>query len=200
MLPGVMLAPRATMTSFALLAVVIGCGVSFQSVYEGDVRFEHCHRLDVDGRIAPSYRDRCWREWLDHYTYGQTRDRVDYARRRIREMESGTDSSSLRPGDVDAGAAPMAPEAPIPTSPHSPPPRIAVPASATPPPRASAIVPPDAGPDAAKPPALTPPQVSCVEPCTVAWRSCVASGCADAGTACRACGKDYRACMRRCFR
>ena len=60
-----------------------------QSIYEGDVRFEHCYRLDLDLNIAPTHREACWKQWLTSYTYGQARDRIEYARRRVRAFASG---------------------------------------------------------------------------------------------------------------
>jgi len=70
------------------------CGPSFEAVQEGNLRFAHCDRLDIDPNIAPSHRLHCWREWRRVYTYGQTRDRVQYAQRRIAEVVSGdTDPS-----------------------------------------------------------------------------------------------------------
>ena len=65
------------------------CGPSFEVLAEGDLRFVHCDRLDLDPKIAPSHRLHCWREWRRMYTYGQTRDRVEYAQRRIAEVVSG---------------------------------------------------------------------------------------------------------------
>lgn len=74
---------------FHLLALVFGffllggCGASIQAVYEGDVRFEHCMALDWRKDVRVSIRQRCWIEWVQHYTYGQTRDRVLHAKKRI---------------------------------------------------------------------------------------------------------------------
>src|SRR3954462_12535314 len=65
------------------------CGPSFEVLAEGDLRFVHCDRLDLDAKIAPSHRLHCWREWRRMYPYGQTRDRVEYAQRRIAEVVSG---------------------------------------------------------------------------------------------------------------
>ena len=186
--------PAARLTAiFAAVTVMVvaGCGVSFQSVYEGNVRFEHCHRLDMDERVAPTYRERCWREWLDHYTFGQTRDRLDYARRRVAELAGGDTSPGVSPDSVDAGKPVAAAEAPAPTSAHAPPPPTA-PAQAP-----DSGPPGDAGSDAATP----PPEGECVQACHRAWKSCMRT-CPDAGKkgACDGCGKDYRGCMRRCFK
>ena len=63
-----------------------GCGASYQSLYEGEVRFEHCYRLDEEQGMPPGQRRACWHDWSMHYTYGQTRDRLEYALRRQREL------------------------------------------------------------------------------------------------------------------
>ena len=72
-----------------LATLLLACGPSFEAIREGDLRFAHCDRLDLDRGITPSHRLHCWREWRRVYSYGQTRDRVEYARRRIAELVSG---------------------------------------------------------------------------------------------------------------
>src|SRR5450755_963670 len=67
---------------------VIGCGPSFQALYEGDARFEHCYAIEEDGILSIQKRADCWRDWTDHYTFGQTRDRVQYASMRYRALTS----------------------------------------------------------------------------------------------------------------
>jgi hypothetical protein len=101
-------------------------------MHESNLRFEHCYRLDMDPKIAPSHREHCWRDWTETYAYGQVLDRIEYARRRIVALESGSTelltihSSGPEPGRVfaEVGAsadAPMA--APAPTSVTAPPPK-----------------------------------------------------------------------------
>jgi len=77
-----------TSLSGAVLALVItsGCGASYQAVYAGDVRFEHCMALDAHPDVNPDIRRACWSAWVEHYTYGQTRDRVGHALMRIRQL------------------------------------------------------------------------------------------------------------------
>jgi hypothetical protein len=84
--------------------VLAGCGPSFEAIQEGDLRFAHCDRLDLDETIAPSHRLHCWREWRRVYTYGQTRDRVDYAQRRIAEVVSGDTEPSFELPSAPAAA------------------------------------------------------------------------------------------------
>jgi hypothetical protein len=81
-------------------------------VYEGDVRFEHCMALDAQPEVKPMIKRACWQEWVAFYTYGQTRDRVRHAQRRIRYL-SGTGSGEFG-SDPGAGVDPL--EAPEPTS------------------------------------------------------------------------------------
>ena len=57
----------------------MSCGASLQAVYEGDVRFEHCMALDAQPEVKPTIRRTCWEEWRKFYTFGQTRDRTEYA-------------------------------------------------------------------------------------------------------------------------
>lgn len=176
----------------------VGCGPSVQSVYEGNVRFEHCYRLDLDPNIAAGHRETCWRTYVRRYHAGQTKDRLDYARRRARALASGDTSRPTFDLDGGDGAAPVSPpEAPIPTSIHKPPPPTAKP----PPPGAGA---PDAA--AASTDAMAPPPESeCAADCLASWRRCGGPSCdGDAGgkvgDACKACSRDYRRCMQRCFR
>jgi hypothetical protein len=184
----------------ALLA--LGCGPSVQAVYEGNTRFEHCYRLDLDVTIAPSHRQACWSEYAERYTAGQTRDRLEYARRRVRALAAGDHSRptlDLELGDASAPLSP--PEAPIPTSVHAPPPPKVKLASAEP---------PDAGRaatdgSAPSPPVVEPPGRACARRCEGEWQECGGANCdADAGgkpgKACQGCGRDYRRCMQRCFR
>lgn len=107
------------------LALGAGCGPSFQAIYEGDVRFEHCYALDENSSVALRQKSDCWTDWLQHYTYGQTRDRVVYATARARAMsqlgQAPTDEAmmSAAPGEVPQSGI----TAPAPTSAFAPPPK-----------------------------------------------------------------------------
>jgi hypothetical protein len=73
-------------------------------------------------RLAgPTLQRACWEEWNSFYTFGQTRDRIEYARYRRRVL--GTAS------DFDEGEDPprkLAGSAPDPTSAIAPPPSMMV--------------------------------------------------------------------------
>src|SRR6187402_174202 len=71
------------------LALGLSCGPSVQSIHEGNVRFEHCYRLDLETEAASGHRRACWTTWLERYTYGQSRDRLEYANRRVIAFKSG---------------------------------------------------------------------------------------------------------------
>ncbi len=187
-------APLA-LSAVVALAAVHGCGPSVSSIYEGNIRFEHCYRLDLDPNIASTHRTACWREWTRGYTYGQTRDRLEYARRRIAALEAGDTSRPVLDlsADPDAGQAATSPaEAPAPTSLHKPPPPTLKTAAPPPPPPVTRS---DAGPSA--------PEELCTRECRANWRGCATECGADAGppsTACANCQKDYKSCMQRCFK
>src|SRR4051812_49296253 len=113
----------------ALIALLAAgaCGPSVQSIYEGNVRFEHCYRLDLEVDTAPTHRHACWSEFLNLYTYGQPRDRIEYARRREHSFATGDLSRpTLEIGDEKkAEARQFYLVVPSPTSVHAPPAPIA---------------------------------------------------------------------------
>lgn len=81
-------------TILPLLAALgaTACGASYQRIYEGDVRFEHCYRLDADPTATRDDRLACWSGWTFAHTVGQNNDRVSYARRRESALRSGDDT------------------------------------------------------------------------------------------------------------
>lgn len=165
---------------------VVACGAGINAVYESDVRFEHCMALDEHGDEEPSNRKSCWDEWIEYYTFGQTRDRVDYARRRQKQLS--------RPGDLaaEAVAQPVLAQraVPEPTNVLAPPPMILTDAARAP--EADAGAGADASVDAGEPPAA-----ACASQCRDVWMPCKQ---ACTSTACeKTCASNYRRCMKRCF-
>jgi hypothetical protein len=175
-------------------AAAAACGPSVQSIYEGNVRFEHCYRLDLEVDTAPTHREACWKEWLGMYTYGQPRDRIDYARRRAQAFANGDIN---RPSLHIADTTPQRSEArqfylvvPSPTSVHAPPAPVATRWYA----------------DAGSPPSVTTEQEAapgdpCVAGCRGKHTECdeTCAGDAGKGEPCKACDSNYKACMKRCF-
>ncbi len=190
----VMLAPLLVV-AVALLNTS-SCGPSVQSIYEGDVRFEHCYRLDLDLNIAASHREACWKQWLGLYTYGQPRDRIEYARRRLRAFSGGDFTRpTLNTGSVQPQRREFYLVVPEPTSAHAPPPPVAMPVYG------DAGVPPVPALNSPAPQASAP-GASCASACYSSFTSCKAACGPDGGaseTACKSCEPDYRHCMRRCF-
>ncbi len=202
-------------------AISLGCGPSVQSIYEGDVRFEHCYRLDLELDIATSHRQACWTNWLNRYTYGQTRDRLEYARRRVRSFASGdTARPALNIGtdDTQQESRQFYLVVPAPTSVHASPPPIATrvnvtePAPASSAAKSTSATPSDspspsnsAGPanSAAAAPSTARklvPGEDCADACRSAFSSCNEACAGNAkGTACKSCDPDYKKCMQRCF-
>jgi hypothetical protein len=159
-----------------------GCGPSFEAIQEGDLRFAHCDRLDLDPNIAPSHRLHCWREWRRVYTYGQTRDRVEYAQRRIAEVVSGDPDPPFELPD-GAGRPPsevMPPEA----SPLRRPPPAVVPLEGS----ESALD--DEG-------AQTEFGPSCRSRCEAGKAEC-APGCETQPRGCKDCESSFRVCLDNC--
>jgi hypothetical protein len=198
---GKIAASMPVLRSLAVVLLVLGttrCGPSVAAVYEGKVRFEHCYRLDLDENIAPSHREACWREWTERYTYGQTRDRLDYARRRIHTLASGDPRRPAMMSD-DAGAPNLVAEAPAPTNVHAPPPPLAKPMLAP-------VVDAGAQPDGSKPSVVeagpAPPGADCTPGCETAWQACYARCNPDSGkkSTCGACKADYSVCLQRCLK
>lgn len=175
--------------------LVASCGPSVQSIYEGSVRFEHCYRLDLELDVATSHRQACWATWLDRYTYGQSRDRLEYARRRLRAFSTGdVDRPTLRLGDNQQDSRQFYLVVPSPTSIHAPPPPIATRVNLTP------DAPPSNSAEAGKVAAKSAPGEDCAEGCKSAFDSCnEACDPTAKGAACKSCDPDYKKCMARCF-
>lgn len=167
-------------------AATSGCGASVSAIYEGDVRFEHCMGLDARPTASPSERRMCWIEWVRYYTYGQTQDRVEYARTR----SSGAEGL----GD-DRPEAPAPLTAPEPTSAFAPPPMMAT------------AEPEAAASSGAPPPRVAPPAASSAPPVPAGDPACHAD-CAEAREDCRtscqgascekSCSGKYTRCLERC--
>jgi hypothetical protein len=186
---------RSLLAGLVVALVGFACGPSVQSIYEGNVRFEHCYRLDMDTKIAAPHREHCWRDWTEIYAYGQPLDHVEYARRRIVALESG-DTGLVTVyrehhqervfAEVAATAAPDTPmAAPAPTSAHEPPPKTAPAVK-----MASATDPAPAG--------SQKPGDGCASECESTLSDCERL-CSAKQADCAACREDYRHCMRRCF-
>jgi hypothetical protein len=169
------------------------------TVHEGTVRFEHCYRLDLENGVGLQQRSACWKLWLESHTYGQPRDRIEYARQRLDAIaDANREPPELRvAGEQRSEQRQFYLVVPAPTSVHS-----------TPPPIATVYQPaetngPDAGADAsANGDGKAPPAESCAVSCKSAWQSCDATCAADAGGTKRpacACKADYSKCMRGCF-
>jgi hypothetical protein len=172
----------------AAAGLVLACGPSFQAVYECDVRFEHCYALDQEVTAPDAAKKACWRDWLHGYTYGQPRDRVEYAATRFSEL-------SLDPTlpKVETEAPRHAMAVPAPTNAFAPPPNVA---DHGPPPEGSASAAAPAKSAAPAPVAAHAPGEDCAQSCASYWSACHKT-CKDG--ACEACDKAYRLCVPACF-
>jgi hypothetical protein len=188
----------------AWLALGAGCGASYQALYEGEVRFEHCYKLDEQTSLPLMQRRECWREWTQFYTYGQTRDRIEYALTRLRELTARIENPDGG-GLVGASTSPRPPSLPAPTNLFESPPPVHV----ILPQDAAAI---DAQPEAASSgpgglldsidlldPSNNPPGQACMLSCAKQWRRC-ADVCAKDKGRCKAqCDLRFRICIPKCL-
>jgi hypothetical protein len=185
------------LTALALLA----CGPSFQVVYEGEARFEHCYALDDTPTAAMQEKTDCWTQWMKSYTYGQTRNRVDYAAMRAKALQEAhvapTDEAMMSAAPGGGTARVIGQDEPQTTNAFATPPKTMPEGDGG----ADAVAPvvrlvpvaPFVPRDKSSPP--TPAQ-ACTTTCRTKWDTC-RDGCKS--VACRACDKSYGSCMQRCF-
>jgi hypothetical protein len=169
---------------------IAACSLNYQTVYEADVRFEHCYRLDEERAVELNEKLQCWRDWSQKHTLGQSRDRIEYAFARQQAL-----------GQAQAAGLPTAPPgapitrqtAPQPTNAFAPPPpTLARDAGvAASPPSVSAFVESNSASFAAS------PGTRCSDVCSKGWISCGGhcrvNGCQSS------CDDLYRTCMRACL-
>ena len=186
------------------LAATVACGPSFQVVYEGNARFEHCYALEENPVVPMPEKAGCWRTWSEHYTYGQTRDRVQYATARYVALNDAKDSPTdealmmAAPGQTPRTSVITAP---APTNAFAPPPKVLEQTQAI---ETNNKVLGDAGaknaPEPMKP--VMYPALSCSDACQSTYQSCGKDCDGDASftKTCKSCSSSYRTCMRTCFK
>jgi hypothetical protein len=182
--------PRLLLSA-ATGVLVLACGPSFQAVYECDVRFEHCYALDQEDMASADAKKACWRDWLHGYTYGQPRDRVEYAATRFSELSL---DPTLPKVETEAPKRVHAMAVPAPTNAFAPPPNVAERG-----PAGEGSASPAAPAKSATPAAATAahaPGEECAESCASYWNACHKT-CKDG--ACDACDRAYRLCVPACF-
>ncbi len=167
------------MKRLALLGTffALACGPSFQTIYENDARFEHCYALDESG-ASLDQKSKCWADWKGHHTFGQTRDRVEYAQARVVALSQSdvpTDEAMMQaaPGEVGESSKLTAP---APTNAFAPPPqamdsdagaRSQAPFAAMS--AMTATQPPSAFDAGAS---VRPPGAACSDDCARVWQDC----------------------------
>jgi hypothetical protein len=141
--------------------------------------------LDSGKDVKPTIRKACWEEWVRFYTFGQTRDRVDYAKLRVKQLSASSDfdEGAWAPADPKRQSA-----APEPTSVHAPPPMTLA---------TDAGTQPEAAAPTASASAAAPFGAGCANDCEDGWslcqRECKTPVCE------KNCTAKYRRCMRKCF-
>jgi len=191
---------RKLLAPFGIVAALLGaCGPSFQTIYENDARFEHCYALDDSATATLEQKSACWKDWKEHHTFGQTRDRVEYAQSRSVALSSAdvpTDEAMMHAAPGEVGEHTQL-TAPTPTNAFAPPEAMmaAVDAGthASPPPTITAFVaPPPPAADAGAP--VRPRAAVCTDECTRAFQECKSSR--DAGS----CDDGYDRCVVGCVK
>jgi hypothetical protein len=160
---------RSSSQPFGLVfGLLRACGPSLKTVHEGTVRFEHCNRLDLDERATKTECNQCWKTWLAEFTYGQPRDRIDYARRRAVALANGDEGARpvLKVDEQSSEARQFYLVVPGPTSMRAPPPPVA-----------TVWKDGDAG-ALAKTSEEGPPAESCADECRSTWQTC-STGCSN---------------------
>jgi hypothetical protein len=194
-----------TIAGLTLLA--LGCGPSFQAIYEGDARFEHCYALEEDPNVAMQYKSECWHDWMKRYTYGQTRDRVQYAANRYaaltRAPASPTDEAMMGAAPGEEGEKTQI-SAPAPTSAFSSPPITSPGVNAVKPTQTWTTTAPVLDGGLAPSPVVTVPEprsplADCTDACTATWKACRLT-CEQNKGGCDLCEKPYRACLKACIK
>ncbi len=194
-------------TIVGLTLLGLGCGPSFQAIYEGDARFEHCYALEEDPNVAMQYKSQCWLEWQKHYTYGQTRDRVQYAANRYaaltRAPASPTDEAMMGAAPGEEGEKTQL-SAPAPTSAYTSPPKTSPGGNPVTPTQTWATQAPVLDGGLTPSPVVTVPEprsplADCTDACTSTWKGCRAT-CEQVKGNCELCEKPYRTCLKACMK
>jgi len=192
--------------ALALFLAGAGCGPSYQVVYEGDARFEHCYALDDTPTAPMQDKTDCWTQWMRSYTYGQTRNRVDYAAMRAKALQEAhqapTDEAMMGAAPGGGTARVIGQDEPVTTNAFASPPKTmsegdagaGAPGAPAPPLVRLVPVAPFTPAEAATQPT---PGGACTAACRVKWETCRES-CKLAMT-CRGCDKTYGKCVQRCF-
>lgn len=95
--------------------LLIGCGATFTSHHKSDAHFDQCHALDLDPQATQARRLFCWQEWLDKYSSGQSRERVQNVERRVLVLRNGDRDqlgSQVTGASERSGFAPLPPDRP----------------------------------------------------------------------------------------
>lgn len=194
----------APVAGAAWLAATTACGPSFQAVYEGNARFEHCYALEENPQVAMPDKATCWKDWSERYTFGQTRDRVQYATARYVALSEAHDAPTdealmmAAPGQTPRTSVITAP---APTNAFAPPPKVLEQAQQESPTKGLGDA---GGPAASVDPAKTTtfPAAKCSDVCQSTFVSCGKDCDGDAGLSktCQSCTKSFKECMRACFK
>lgn len=77
------------LTILVVMTIFGACGASPRRQYLGNRYFEYCHRADLEQSASDAALARCWHAWLEHYTVGQSAERVAHAKEREMTLRGG---------------------------------------------------------------------------------------------------------------
>jgi len=150
----------------------------------------------------------CWRDWVEHHTLGQTRDRVEYAQARWRAIERAPElptDEAMMAAAPGVGAENNNATAPLPTSAFAPPPRTeatgALPQTTTTTVTTKIEKKTTETETLTKPAPPLPhaPGAECVEACTQAWDVCHGE-CGASKDKCDVCEERHATCLSSCVK
>lgn len=152
---------------------LVACGPSLKAAVESDMRFEHCYRIDEDPSTPLAHKRGCWKEWTARYSRGQARERISYAKERVKVLKGAVESAPPPPMAVSTQTAAAGPP---PGDPYAPPPKI-VPKTTE---------------------AIEASNQPCSEACSKAWTAC-AKVCTAELACIESCDEKFRLCAKACL-
>jgi len=184
----------------------LACAPSVQAVYESDARFEHCYALDDSPQATMEQKSTCWRDWTQHHTVGQTRDRIEYAQARYHAIDKAPEmptDEAIMAAAPGMGRDTSNVAAPLPTSAYAPPPKMGDTTHTVPAPTSTDAPKPAPTVTTVTTPKVAPipkaPGSECVEACTTAWDTCK-TDCGSSPDKCDACESKHATCLSTCVK
>lgn len=98
---------QIALTACLFACALHACGPSPRWQHVGNRYFEYCHQADVTRSASDAELAQCWRAWLDHYTGGQSTERVQHAKERHMLLRGGEALRISLPASDEAHLPPV---------------------------------------------------------------------------------------------